>query len=294
MNKIKEYWIWLSRIKKVGAIKKRKLLQTFGTPKNIWNAKKMELIGVEGIGEKIADEILDDKYKKDLFKYIGEMEKSKIDLITIEDPEYPQVLKNIYDYPVGIYIKGNKNILNNYGLAIVGCRDFSEYGKRVATVISYELSRRDINIISGLARGIDTIAHEASLKSYEDFKVGRTIAVLGGGLNKVYPKENISIFNKIEQYGGAIISEYPIDEQAEKMNFPARNRIISGISQGVIVVEAAAKSGTLITVDFALEQGKNIFAVPGNIMSKNSVGTNELIKQGAKMVTNLKDILEDL
>lgn len=173
------------------------------------------------------------------------------------------------------------------GIAIIGCRLCTKYGENVSKEFAYNLSKKNINIISGLARGIDSFAHIGSLKAQ-----GKTIAVVGSGLDLIYPKENEGIANDIIKNGGAIISEYVIGTKPVARNFPARNRIISGISSGVIVVEAKEKSGTLITVDFALEQGKEVYVIPGNIDSPNSLGTNELIKQGAKLITNINDIFE--
>ena len=171
-------------------------------------------------------------------------------------------------------------------IAIIGSRDYSDYGKRVAKDFAYNLAENDICIISGLARGIDSFAHEACLSAE-----GKTIAVLGSGLDIIYPKENIGLFNKIILNGGLVISEYPLGTKPQKQHFPARNRIISGLSDGVLVIEAKEKSGTNITVDFALEQGKDVFVVPGNIYSKTSNGTNFLIKEGAIPVTNFLDII---
>ena len=216
------------------------------------------------------------------------MIRNNIDIISIEDREYPEILKNIYDPPVSLYIRGNKEILNSFNLAIIGCRDATEYGMKIAQGFSYRLSKKNINIVSGLARGIDSMAHLGAV-----YAKSKTIAVLGNGLDRVYPKENYFLAEKIIENEGAIISEYPLGTKPDRMNFVARNRIISGISKGVIVVEAKEKSGTLITVDFALDQGRDIFAIPGNINSANSFGTNELIKQGAKLVTKYEDILEE-
>lgn len=186
---------------------------------------------------------------------------------------------------------GNKEILNNKNIAIVGCRESSNYGNKNSYNIAYELSKQNINIVSGLAKGIDANAHVGSIMAKSN---GKTIAVLGNGLDIIYPKENKKIAMEIIKNGGAIISEYSLGTMPEKQNFPLRNRIISGISNGVVVVEAKEKSGTLITVDFALEQGRNVYCVPGNIDSDNSYGTNNLIKQGAKVFTEINDILEDM
>lgn len=211
----------------------------------------------------------------------------KIEELKINDKNYPLKLKNIIYPPKKLYYIGNINLLNNKSIAIIGSRNCSEYGKNVAKNFAEKLSNEGITIISGLAKGIDTFAHIGTLKN----KVN-TIAVLGSGLDEIYPKENIELFKNISKGGGLIISEYPLGTKPLKQNFPARNRIISGISDGVLVVEAKLKSGTKITVDFALDQGKDVFVIPGSIYSENSEGTNELIKQGAIPVTDYKEILE--
>lgn len=217
------------------------------------------------------------------------MSEQNIDIISINEETYPQALKEIYDPPISLYLKGNKKILNQKSIGIIGCRDCSEYGKKCAKYFSYNLAKEKINIVSGLAKGVDSYAHIAVVDNLTD--CGKPIAIVGNGLDTVYPKENEYLAKKIIEKGGCILSEYPLGTKPEKMNFPARNRIISGISSGIIVIEAKVKSGALITVDFALEQGKDIFVVPGNINSKNSIGTNRLIQQGARLVTNYKDIL---
>ena len=195
-----------------------------------------------------------------------------------------------------MYVLGNKKILNNKGIAIVGTRDCTKYGKNISFKFSKELTQKGFNIISGLALGIDTYAHLGNVQiNMENSKsIGKTIAVLGCGIDELYPKQNKILAKQILKTGGCIISEYPNGTKPNKANFPQRNRIISGLSKAVLVIEARAKSGTLITVDFALEQGKDVFAVPGNINSANSVGTNELIKQGAIPVCNYKDILDNI
>ncbi len=285
------YWIWLSLINGLGAIKKKKLLELYKTPENIYELNKEELLEIPGIGEKLADKILSQEIRAIVPKHIEYMQKNNIDIINIDVENYPHQLKNIYDAPISLYIKGNKEILNNKSLAIVGCRQASEYGKKAAKYFAYNLAKNNFNIVSGLAKGVDSYAHVGSLCVENKQNCGRTIAVVGNGLDTIYPSENSKLAEQIIKSGGAIISEYPLGTKPDKMNFPARNRIISGISNGVIVVEAKEKSGTLITVDFALEQGRDVFVVPGNINSANSVGTNDLIKQGAKLVTTYKDII---
>lgn len=227
-----------------------------------------------------------------LFVYIRKVvEKMKIEEISIESEDYPKQLKEIYDAPLKLYVLGNKELLSQKCIAIVGSRNATEYGKKVALQFSTKLSENGINIISGLAIGIDTYAHLGTLKSINK---GKTIAVLGSGLDEIYPKQNIELAKQILKSGGCIISEYPLGTKPEKSHFPQRNRIISGLSKGVLVVEASEKSGALITADFALEQGREVFAIPGNISSILSVGTNNLINDGAKLVRNYMDVIEEI
>lgn len=289
--KNKRYWIWLSLIKKLGSKRKLRLLEKYKNPETIYKMTNEELLKIDGIGKETINNINNSKNEKLLDYHINYMIKNNIDIINIEDKEYPNILKKVYDPPISLYIKGNKNILNNKSIGVIGCRECTDYGKKVAKYFAYNLSKQNINIISGLAKGIDSCAHIGCLSTYkESLNYGKTIAVIGNGLDTIYPKENIEIANKIIETNGAIISEYPCGTKPDKKNFPARNRIISGISSGIIVVEAKEKSGTLITVDFALEQGRDVFVVPGNINSVNSVGTNDLIKQGAKIITTYNDI----
>ena len=312
----KKYWIWFSLIKGLGCVRKNNLLKIYGTPEEIYKLSNRELLKVDGIGEETVTNIIEAKNEKILNYHIKYMKENNIDIIHICEKSYPQALKQIYDAPASLYIRGNKEILNEKNIGIVGCRECTDYGKKAAKYFAYNLSKeKSVNIVSGLAKGVDSYAHWGSVganiecestkncgkKQESCGKInddcgklkndcGKTIAILGNGLDMIYPKENIELANEIIRSGGAIISEYPCGTKPDKMNFPARNRIISGLSKGIIVIEAKEKSGTLITVDFALEQGRDVFVVPGNINSINSVGTNDLIKQGAKMVTSYEDI----
>ena len=300
----KKYWVWFSLIKNIGIKRKQILLEKFSNPKKIYNLNKKQLLKVKGIGESLADDILNIETKKQVKKHIEYMNKNNINIISINDNQYPKILKQIYDPPISIYVKGNKEILNNKSLAIIGCREASNYGKKAAKYFSYNLAKEGYNIVSGLAKGIDSFAHignVALLKEVKEKKeldilkkFGKAVAVIGSGLDEIYPKENVELANMIIENGGIIISEYPLGTKPLKMNFPARNRVISGLSKGIIVVEAKAKSGTLITVDFAIEQGREVFVLPSNINEINSVGTNDLIKQGAKCVTNYLDIISEI
>lgn len=294
----KKYWIWLSLIPNLGSRKKQNLLQQYKNPENIYHLKEEQLIEIEGIGKKIAENMLDETIRKSVEKHMKYMLENNIDIISVNDEEYPKKLKEIYDFPISLYVKGDSRIFNRKSIGIVGCRDVSEYGKKASKYFSYHLAQEGINVISGLAKGVDSYAHIGAICGKKDSNQpingannwGKTIAVVGNGLDRIYPKENESLAKEIIESGGAILSEYPLGTKPERMNFPARNRIISGMSHGVLVVEAKEKSGTLITVDFALEQGRDVFVVPGNINSMNSVGTNRLIQQGAKLVTNYHEI----
>jgi len=214
--------------------------------------------------------------------------KYQIKEIKITDELYPEKLKHIYDPPKTLYCIGNVSLLNNYSIAIIGCRNASDYGLKISKIFADNLSKIGVTIISGFANGIDSESHRASLNN-----IGKTIAVFACGLDYIYPEENKMLYYEILKNDGLIISEYPLGVKPIKEYFPNRNRIISGLSSGVLVVEAKRKSGTMITVRHALDQGRDVFVIPGNIDSINSTGTNELIKEGAKMVTNYKEIIEN-
>lgn len=288
------YWIWISRLKKVKNSTLLKLLEIYKTPEQIYNLCYSELFKEHGKELEIK-EILKKEYRENLEKYYEYMLKNNIDIITLNNKHYPEKLKNIEDKPIVLYTKGNKEILNEKSIAIIGCRNASEYGIKVAEKMAYNLCQNNINIVSGLAIGIDSYAHIGTIKALtENKKIGNTIAVIGNGIDNIYPDRNKKLANEIIKTGGIIVSEYIVGTKAEKTHFPARNRIISALSDGVLVVEAKEKSGTLITVDFALEQGKDVFAIPGNITNSNSIGTNNLVKQGAILVTSYKDVLDNL
>lgn len=279
------YWIWLSKLRNMGENKLKILLQKYKNIENIFYAKKDDLLKIDGIGEDIAKEITDATYKQNLVNIYEYMKSNHIYLINIYDKYYPQKLKHIYSSPICLYVQGNKEILNSKAISIIGCRQATSYGKSIGFKMSSDLAKIGITIISGMAKGIDAVAHMGALKAN-----GKTIAVLGSSFDNIYPKENYSLYKNILLNGGAVISEYPPFSKIEKSNFVQRNRIISGLSDGVLVVEARRRSGSNITVDFALEQGKDIYAIPGNIDVPTSQGTNILIKEGAIPVTNVEDI----
>lgn len=288
-NCYNKYWIWFSRIEELTCRQKEMLLEKYKSPEKIWNLSESDLISFKELNKKCVDGILKKAYREGLDVYEKYIIKNNIKIITLNDNYYPQKLKNIYDKPILLYAKGNLKLLNSKSIAMVGCRNCSEYGKKIACKMAYDLAKENITIVSGLAKGIDKYSHIGALEAK-----GNTIAVLGHGLDMIYPYENHELAELIIKNNSLIVTEYVIGTKPSKLSFPARNRIVSGLSDGVVVVEAQEKSGSLITADFALEQGKEVFAVPGNIDNKNSKGTNELIKQGANLITNCSDILDNI
>ena len=283
-----KYWLALSFVKDIGPVTIKKLLSAFKSPKRIFEVGFNELKDIEEISEARAKKISEFNSWKRVEKELDLIKRHKVKIIKYTDKDYPESLRNINDSPVMLYLKGDFKEQDRCAIAIVGSRNMSEYGAKIAEKLSHELASCGITIVSGMARGIDTVSHRGALKSG-----GRSIAILGCGLDRSYPPENIKLFEAIS-VSGCIISEFPMGTPPYKENFPKRNRLISGISLGVIVVEATINSGSLITAYHALEQGKEVFAVPGSIFSKTSEGTNELIKKGAKLVQKAEDILEEL
>mgnify|MGYP001194406026 CR=1 FL=1 len=288
-NEKKVFWIWLSSIPDIGARRFAHLLRIFKDPEIVWSASESELLKyAPNIGKKAINSIISHKNDKNLKNAERILHRDDISVITIIEDEYPHLLKNIYAPPPVLYIKGKLPDNELYSVAIVGSRRATYYGKQVAEKLAYELGQAGIVVVSGLARGIDAMAHHGALKAG-----GHTIGVLGCGVDIVYPQDNIKYYREIAKRG-TLISEFPLGTTPSAGNFPARNRIISGLSQVIVVVEARQRSGALITVDFALEQGRDVLAVPGNINQPCSYGTNNLIKEGAKLVMNVEDILEEL
>ena len=282
-----EALVALNMVWEMGSIRLKRLLEFFGTPQKILKVPLDKLNGVYGIGPEIAGKIHSLR-PEDVTKEFAQAEKLDLKIIDYTDKNYPENLKEIPGFPIVLYIKGELKPADKLSLAIVGSRRASFYGLTCAERLAGELARRQLTIVSGLARGIDTYAHRGALK-----QGGRTIAVMGSGFNNIYPQENKELAEEIAK-NGAVISEFPLDAQPWKQNFPRRNRLISGLSLGTLVVEAARNSGALITADFALEQGREVFALPGKVDAKNSFGTNGLIKQGAKLVSCVDDIMEEL
>lgn len=270
------YWVWYGSLRTLSAYKKIRLLKEYETPCGIFRATRGELFKFDYLTRENVDEILDGEIRED-GKGIWEFTvKNHIRLLKYDDNDYPSLLKNIYDPPVLLYARGIVRDLK--AVAMVGSRLATPYGVKVGESLAYHVARSGYGVISGLARGIDTCAHRGALRAQ-----GYTIAVLGCGIDISYPRENQYLMEKIGKYG-LILSEYAPGTAPLKRNFPQRNRIISGLCHALVVVEAKIKSGSLITVEFALEQGKEIFAIPGNIDRENSQGTNLLIKDGARPV----------
>jgi len=272
----------------VGPVGAGKLLTVFGTPEDIFGADFDELTAVEGIGINRAKNIKAFSSWKEVGQKIKAIEESGIKVIRIDDPSYPEMLRETGDAPVMLYTKGAILPQDRFAIAIVGSRKLTHYGASVAEKISEDLARMGFTVVSGMARGVDSISHKGALRAG-----GRTIAVLGSGPDVPYPPENKTLLEKIAS-SGSVISEFPPGTPPDKENFPRRNRLISGLSFGVLVIEASADSGALITARYALEQGREVFAVPGNITSPNSEGTNELIKRGALLTRKAEDIVEEL
>jgi DNA processing protein len=284
----KLYWLALNMVPGVGPITYRNLLDKFKNPQRVFTASSRELASVEGIGEKIMKAIKDFPAQEIGEKELRKAERLGAVILTLRDQSYPRNLLQIYDHPPLLYVRGTLHEKDSLSVAIVGSRKGSPYGRVVTKRIGKELSSAGVTVVSGMARGIDTIAHLGALEAG-----GRTIAVLGCGIDIIYPPENRRLFFNIINHG-AVISEFPLSTPPEGKNFPKRNRVISGLSLGVVIVEATADSGSLITAFHALEQGRDVFAVPGNVGVATSQGTNRLIKQGAKLVECVHDILTEI
>ncbi len=282
----KYLWLSLYLIKGIGNSTFFHLIRSFSCVEEIFCSDQKRLISL-GIKEEVARNIVKRVFKKDPEKELKRIEEVGARIITYNDKTYPEILRNIHYPPPVLYVKGRDIPEDSFLLSIVGSRIPSLYGIRIAEDFSYRLAKIGIGIVSGMAIGIDSSAHRGALKAG-----GYTVAVLGTGIDVVYPKRNSKLFEQISE-SGTLITEFTTGTPPEPKNFPIRNRIISGLSRGVLVVEATRKSGSLITASFALDQGREVFAVPGNIDSERSRGTHFLIKQGAKLVEDIEDILEE-
>jgi DNA processing protein len=282
------YWIALRLTFGIGNVLYKNLLQRFSSPERIFQASPAELESVEGITSRSARAIGSFRHDQAIDRELDRIDRSGVTVITFSAPEYPYLLRTIYDPPPLLYVRGTLSCRDRSAVAVVGSRSASEYGLRAAQQISRDLALEGITIVSGLARGIDSQAHRAALAAG-----GRTIAVLGSGIDVIYPPENERLYYAIAR-SGAVVSEYPMGTEPSSYNFPPRNRIISGLSAGVLVVEAGPKSGSLITARVALDQNRDVFAVPGSVYSLKSQGSHSLLRSGAKLVSSARDIIEEL
>lgn len=283
----RRYWIGFNKVRGIGPAKVRALLDHFGDLEAAWRGPRAEWVAA-GLDKRALESLEAARDGIDLDRLAEEIEQAGLTTLCWDDAGYPRRLREIDNPPPLLFVRGELTEADDWAVAIVGTRRATAYGKEVAHEIAASLAAAGVTVVSGFARGIDAAAHVSAWEAG-----GRTLAVLGSGLDKLYPAEHTALAEKIVTRG-ALISDYPLGTPPEASNFPPRNRIISGLSLGTIVVEAADDSGALITTEFAMEQGREVFAVPGNIFNRNSHGPNRLIQQGAKMILNAEDVLEEL
>lgn len=281
-------WLALARVKGLGCVSFKKLVAHFGDPTQALSAPRSELAAIDGLHRDAIDGIVGFSQWDEVDGELKRTRDAGVTLVRYTDSDYPARLRNIADPPPLLYIKGALSAADDRAVAIVGSRSASDYGRRVARDLARGLAAYGFTVVSGMARGIDGMAHETALGAG-----GRTIAVLGSGVERAYPPEHEPLYSRIIERG-AVISELPMGSKPLAFNFPARNRLISGMSLGVVVVEATAKSGSLITASLAIEQGREVFAVPGEIGSSRSRGAHQLIRQGAKLVESVNDIIDEI
>lgn len=280
-------YVALNMIDALGPVRVRNLVQALGAPEAIFTASEADLLRADGIGKDVAAGILKQRGEVDPVAEAARAAKHGARLVAFCDPDYPDSLKAIYDPPLALYVRGTLDAKDRNAVAVVGTRHATHYGLGVADRLSYQLAKTGFTVVSGLARGIDTAAHRAALKGG-----GRTLAVLGSAIDRLYPEENAALADEIAKQG-AVISEYTMGREPDRTTFPYRNRVVSGLSMGIVVVEAGHKSGAVITATEALEQGRTVFAVPGRVDQPSSRGTNLLIKQGARLCEGIDDVLEE-
>ena len=280
-------WFSLKNVPGVGNHLFKRLIDHFTSPEHVFNASQEQLLQVEGVTTRVAAAIRNYKVSDNLQKELDQISQKGFQIVTLLDPHYPPLLREIPDPPPYLYVYGTLEGSTN-NIAVVGSRHATTYGLTTTRNLCADLGRLGVTVVSGMARGIDTAAHEGALMGR-----GKTIAVLGSGLDRVYPSDNEKIYHRISE-NGAVVSEFALRTEPEAHNFPIRNRVISGMALGTVVVEASKKSGSLITARLAAEQNREVFAVPGSVQSFKSIGTHTLIKQGAKLVEHTQDILEEL
>jgi DNA processing protein len=283
----RQYWVGFSLVKGIGSVRFQALLDYFGHPQLAWHAPASALQAA-GLGSKVIENFLAIRSSVDLDQIWERLQVQGIQVLILKDEAYPRRLKEIAQPPPVLYVRGELCPEDDWAVAVVGTRRITSYGRQVAEEVAATLARSGITLVSGLARGVDAVAHQAALNAG-----GRTLAILGSGVDRVYPPENRRLAEQILSRG-ALLSDYPPGTPPESTNFPPRNRIISGLSMGVVVVEAGQTSGALITASFAADQGREVFAVPGNINAPQSVGTNRLIQNGAHPLMDPQEILEVL
>lgn len=281
-------WLGLRSIPGVGLVLGQRLIQRFGSPAAVFQASVQDLVALKGISPAIAQAILSFRDWDKLEEQLARLRAAGVEMITQDDPRFPAPLQEIPYPPLYLFIKGTLAAEDGLAVAMVGTRGASYYGLKACRRLAGGLAARGVTVVSGLARGIDTAAHQGALEMN-----GRTLAVLGCGLDVVYPPENRKLYQEIPEHG-ALVSEFPLGTPPEARNFPIRNRIISGLALGVVVIEAGVTSGTGITVRYALDQNREVFAVPGPIDSPTSLGPHRLIQEGAKLVQDVEDILQEL
>lgn len=281
------YWVGFNKVMGIGPARLRALLDYFGDIASAWQADPGDLVQA-GLDRRSLANLLAARKSLDLERELKLLEQQRVTVLTWESQDYPRNLHSVHDAPPVLYVLGHLLPEDDWAVAIVGTRQASVYGKEATRRLAGDLARNGVTVVSGLAAGIDAVAHQAALDAG-----GRTLAVLGSGVDIIYPEQNRRLAQSI-QAQGALISEYALGVKPERNNFPPRNRIISGLSLGVIVTEAGAQSGALITADFALEQGRDVFSVPGSIFQRTCQGSNRLIQDGAKPVLAVSDVLEEL
>ena len=286
--KLREAFIALNMIEQVGPVRLRKLLQIFGSPLEVLNAGREQLQRVDGIGSATARSISSWESQLNLPLELKKIQQYGVNVLIESDHDYPPLMREIHDPPIVLYVQGKPELLQRNALALVGSRQTTSYGRECARWLASRLAEAGITVISGGARGIDTEAHIGCLDAG-----GPTIAILGCGLDVVYPAENAGLFRRIRQHG-ALVSQFPFGRRGDRQTFPVRNRLVAGMSQGTVVIEAGRKSGALITANLAVDYGRQVFAVPGPITSSRSSGCHLLIQEGAKLCFRLEDILNEL
>ena len=283
-----EAYVVLNMVSGVGTARFKALIEEFGEPRKIFEADASRVAVTRGISQALAEKIVDWEKDIDLGAELDFANKGGAQIITLDDDEYPRLLKEIYDPPLCLYVRGRLPDLGYNSIAVIGSRRATIYGRKMAKHITEAAVLANWKTVSGLAFGIDAIAHQATVDAG-----GITVAVLGGGLSRIHPQEHVPLARSIIDSGGAVISEFPMKFPVSRQSFPRRNRIVSGLSQAVLVVEAGLKSGALITANLAMDQGKDVYAVPGHVDNPQAKGCHQLIKQGAKLTEDFNDILDD-